>query len=80
MLSAVTRLRIVWGGLALLVVAAAAMYVLNPFHAASRDPRARIIGLLPFRAPSHSMEPTVKDGAFFLVNVATLSSRDPPRR
>jgi signal peptidase I len=77
MLSAVTRLRIVWGGLALLVIAALAMYALNPYHVASHDPRARILGVLPFRAPSHSMEPTVKEGQFFLANVATLRNRDP---
>jgi signal peptidase I len=73
----VTRLRIVWGGLALLVIAVLAMYVVNPYHAASRDPRARVLGLIPFRAPSLSMEPTVREGAFFLANVMTLRSRDP---
>lgn len=77
MLVAVTRLRIVWGGLALLVIAALAMYVLNPFHAATRDPRARILGVLPFRAPSRSMEPTVPEGTIFLANLAALRNRDP---
>lgn len=77
MLVAVTRLRIVWGGLALLVIALLAMYALNPFHAATLDPRARIIGFLPFRTPSMSMEPTIKEGTVFFASVAALRDRDP---
>lgn len=77
MLAAMTRLRIFWGVVALLVIAALAMYAINPFHAATFDPRARILGVLPFRAPSRSMEPTVYEGAIFLANVATLRNRDP---
>jgi signal peptidase I len=76
-LVAVTRLRIVWGGLALLVIATLAIYALNPLHAASLDPRARILGVLPLRAQSRSMEPTVHEGAWFLANVTTLRDRDP---
>jgi signal peptidase I len=77
MLVAVTRLRILWGGLALLVIAALAMYALNPFDAASRDPRARVFGLIPFRTPSKSMEPTLREGSLFVANVAALRNRDP---
>jgi signal peptidase I len=76
-LVAVTRLRIAWGALALVVIAALAMYAINPFHVASLDPRARIIGLLPFRMPSRSMEPTVKEGDIFLASAFSLRNRDP---
>jgi signal peptidase I len=54
-----------------------AMYFLNPFNTASEDPRARIFGYLVFRAPSRNMEPTIHEGDTFLVNVATLRTRDP---
>jgi signal peptidase I len=77
MLVAVTRLRIVWVGLALVVIAALAMYAANPFHAATLDPRARITGLLPFRVPSKSMEPTVREGTVCFASAASLRNRDP---
>lgn len=77
MLVAVTRLRIVWATSTLLASAALAMYVVNPFHTASADPRARVLGLIPFRVPSKSMEPTIREGGFVLANVATLRNRDP---
>ena len=69
--------RIALAIVALLALSAVAMYVINPFHSPLRDPRARVLGFAVYRQPSLSMEPTIPLGAVFLVNTATLGSRDP---
>jgi len=44
------------------------VYVINPFHTDSLDPRIRIYGLKLFRASSPSMEPTIPKNSVFLVS------------
>lgn len=53
-----------------------ATYVINPFNTASDDPRARILGYTPYRAPSQSMKPAMHAGDIFIVNAAALRNRD----
>jgi signal peptidase I len=52
-------------GCVLLVVL---IYFANPFHTDSRDPRLRIYGVVTFRMPSRSMEPTIPEDSIFLVS------------
>lgn len=46
----------------------ALIYVVNPFHTASLDPRIRIYGLEVFRVPSNSMDPTLPAGSMFILS------------
>jgi signal peptidase I len=77
MLGGVRRARIFWIVIGLLILAMAAMYVLNPFNSRVADPRARIAGFTIYRAPSSSMAPTVPEGAILIISVAALRDRDP---
>jgi signal peptidase I len=52
-------------GCVLLVVL---IYFANPFHTDSRDPRIRVYGVVTFRMPSRSMEPTIPEDSIFLVS------------
>jgi signal peptidase I len=52
-------------GFVLLVVL---VYFANPFHTDTWDPRIRIYGVIPFRMPSRSMEPTIPENSIFLVS------------
>ena len=52
-------------GCVLLVVL---VYFANPFHTDSWDPRLRIYGVVTFRMPSRSMEPTIPEGSIFVVS------------
>lgn len=70
-----TRLGLLAVGLVLMALPA--MYLLNPFNTTLEDPRARIFGFTLYRAPSMSMEPTIRHDSVFLVNVAALRERDP---
>jgi signal peptidase I len=63
--------------IAVVVGVTIAMYVINPFNTASDDPRARILGFTPYRAPSHSMEPTIRAGSYFVVSAFALRGREP---
>jgi len=60
-----------------LISAALAMYFLNPFHTATRDPRGRILGYMPYRMPSLSMAPTIGEGEVFAAWTWPLATRDP---
>jgi signal peptidase I len=53
------------------------MYFLNPFHTASRDPRGRIFGHIPYRVPAMDMEPTIHKGSFILARTWPLAFREP---
>lgn len=53
------------------------MYVLNPFGTSTYDPRARILGLVPYRIPSASMSPTLVPGDFILVDATAYSNNGP---
>jgi signal peptidase I len=69
--------RITLALLALALVSAIAFYFANPYHSPLRDPRARLLGFLLYRQPSLSMEPTIPEGALFVVSTRSLGSRDP---
>lgn len=53
------------------------VYLVNPYHSPLRDPRARILGYMPYRQPSLSMAPTIPQGAIFVVDTHALGHRDP---
>lgn len=62
-----------------IVALVVAVYVLNPLGAASRDPRLRVMGFTIYRMPSRSMEPTIAEGALFVVS-AWPYARHAPRQ
>ena len=68
---------VTYGILGAVALLALGTYYANPYHTPSQDWRARIVGFTIYRCPSRSMEPTVKFGDIFAVNVATLRARDP---
>jgi signal peptidase I len=43
------------------------LYLSNPFHTASWDPRIRLYGFIPFTVPSSSMDPTLPAGSYIFV-------------
>ena len=53
------------------------VYATNPFGTASWDPRARIIGYIPYRIPSESMSPTLKKNDYILVSAAAYTLAGP---
>lgn len=67
-------LRVFLAATACLLVAAVAMYLLNPFGTASQDPRARLFGVVPFRITSLSMAPTLLPGEFVLVDARATAT------
>jgi signal peptidase I len=65
---------------AFLVIAGMVLvYVLNPFHTASRDPRARLFGAMMFQSRNDFMAPTITSGSLFLVDTWAFSRRGPRR-
>jgi len=50
------------------VLLAILVYITNPFHTDSWDPRIRLYGFTIFRAPSRSMEPTIPENSTFVVS------------
>jgi signal peptidase I len=62
------------GGCVLLV---ALVYITNPFHTDSWDPRIRVCGFTIFRAPSRSMEPTIPENSIFLVSAWAYIRSEP---
>ena len=57
--------------LAIIASAVIGMYLLNPYGTNSFDPRARIIGYVPYLVPSESMEPTVTKGSYIVAKTKT---------
>jgi signal peptidase I len=55
-------------GLAVVAAFEVAIYLVNPLHTASHDPRLRLWGIGWFRIPSPSMEPTLHRNSIFLVS------------
>jgi signal peptidase I len=49
------------------ILLAVLIYLANPFHTASWDPRIRLYGATFYRMPSGSMEPTIPEGSIFTV-------------
>ena len=64
---------------AICLVAAAevAVYVANPLHTPSYDPRWRLWGIGVFRQPSRSMEPTIRHDDIFLVSAWPYRHAEP---
>jgi signal peptidase I len=62
---------------AVVLAAMVGMYLINPFNTASDDPRARILGFTIYRAPSQSMEPTIRQDSIFVISAIALRGRDP---
>jgi len=60
-----------------LPAAVAAIYLINPLHTASRDPRLRLAGVTVFRNSSRSMEPTIRINEVFLVSAWSYVAADP---
>ena len=59
------------GGVALavlVVIGLVGVYFYNPYHTASRDPRARLLGVLTDSAPDDSMLPNLRRGDFILID------------
>jgi signal peptidase I len=74
----VTRVSSRIAGLAVLV-AAAAVYFVNPFGSASYNVFGRLLGLQAMRVPSASMEPTIRQGSYVVVSVWPYLAREPRR-
>jgi len=71
--------KLVSAALLLALGAALATYFINPVHAHSWDPRARVLGFMVYRIPSRSMLPTFGVGSIVTVSTAALARRDPHR-
>lgn len=50
----------------LIPVGAIVMYVWNPLGVSSWDPRARVLGVIPYRVPSQSMAPTLSKNSIVI--------------
>ena len=57
-------------------VVAIAMYVINPLHVRSPDPRQRLFGIGVYRVPSASMAPTLQPGRVLLVRAGDAALGD----
>jgi signal peptidase I len=53
------------------------VYITNPFHTDSWDPRIRVYGVTIFRAPSRGMEPTIPENSTFLVSAWAYLGAEP---
>jgi signal peptidase I len=53
------------------------VYLLNPFHTATLDPRGRLAGYVPYTAPGSAMIPTIKPGDSILVQTSAYARREP---
>jgi signal peptidase I len=52
-------------------------YALNPFGTATWDPRARVLGYVPYRIPSNSMKPALQVNDYILVSAVAYASEEP---
>jgi signal peptidase I len=71
------RLRLIVGILLLIPACAAAMYIVNPLGVPSRDPRGRVLGIIPYRMPGVPMAPTVREGSVIIVCTGPSARRTP---
>jgi signal peptidase I len=69
--------RAVLYGAVLLVASIAVVYVWNPLGVPSLDPRGRVLGLIPYRLPTISMEPTLARGSYLGVCTAAYRGAQP---
>jgi signal peptidase I len=69
-----------WGWLVLLLIAAiVGIYAINPYNTATHDPRARILGVTPYKIPSSAMAPTLIPGDLILTRTSVYMSAAPKR-
>jgi signal peptidase I len=54
-----------------LAFAVVAIYVWNPLHVPSWDPRGRVLGVIPYRMPATSMLPTIPRNHFVVACTAS---------
>ena len=66
--------------LVLSLIVLSAVYMINPSRTSSWDPRARIIGYVPYRIPSGSMAPTLLRGDFIIAHTFAYNSTPPNYR
>jgi signal peptidase I len=71
--------RLLMGLMVGIPLAAACLYVANPFGARSYDPRQRILGYAPYRVPSRSMVPTVEPDRIVIMRAGYYSGHQPQR-
>jgi signal peptidase I len=69
-----------FAALTLSLIVLSAVYMVNPSGTMSWDPRARIIGYVPYRIPSGSMAPTLLRGDFILAHTFAYNSAPPNYR
>jgi len=53
------------------------LYLLNPTGTASYDPRARLLGFIPYQIPSSSMAPTLQTGDYIVVSTIAYMFDEP---
>ena len=71
------------GGIAtalVVVLGILVMYLWNPYHTASRDPRARVFGSVVYVNTSDNMYPTLERGGPFIVDAKAFMSHGPQPR
>jgi signal peptidase I len=73
------RLRLLVLVVSVPVIAAIAMFLLNPFGVPSWDPRGRVLGVIPYRIPSDSMAPTIVRGEIVVTCTAAYLNSRPER-
>lgn len=59
-------------GIFVIIALAIAVYIWNPTGTATHDPRARVLGVIPYRIPSSSMSPTIKRNSYVFVSTYTF--------
>jgi signal peptidase I len=52
----------------LVVIGLVGMYFYNPYHTASRDPRARLLGVLTYNVPDDAMLPNLRRGDLVFID------------
>ena len=68
-----------WTGFIALALLMLGFYLLNPLGPASHDPRARIVGYVPYQVPASSMAPTLQTGDHILSSVWAYVGSEPTR-
>ena len=63
----------------LMLLAAAIMLVVNPFKTASYDPRARILGFVPYTIANNAMAPAIRRGDIVVVRTWVYRTAAPQR-
>ena len=61
------------------MAAATLAYAADPLGPTASDPRARLFGVVPFRVPGESMQPTLKVNSVVLVCTLTYKDHSPRR-